>query len=657
MKDFNETLCKQQRCSEGMASLDSLPPEILLHIASYITDTAKDVRSLARFSSISKAIYEHIHDSPVLWKKAYISYWVFESAGLRGRSADIYQCNPPQIYNGLKPGLGEGSPRQAFYDRQKFDRDLTEALDNAIKPSRRRFSALKKICAAGMDAADVLNKFWYNAAKDADFEKLLWCHRLRRGISSSLGDRLMKQVAAPSKSVGKKVLGSPEALDTLFALSAYVRHKALLPEYDIRKTIETFAEHILHAWKHESDCEFLTNRSPCQCIRRCEGTAGYDAVLGELNKYGLTNLSPSDYYKIENSFLSTALLDNSPPLPIVLVVIFCAVASKVGCTCWPVSYPGQVLASILYNVDGQQQRAFYSPFENGKVYQYDELTRSMRQNFGITLGEALSQLDVMHGDEIAIRSARNILNSLERHGTGVDSYPELLAGLRALHWAGQPLPLSPSEFAILMGKVDPFNFDAIWMPELNEMERRGQYQAGDAEKIKAVFLEVVERDMACERGPERFKPEKPIRYSIGTIISHKKYDYIGAIFGHDETCLQSDSWKEQMRIDEVEGGSDQPFYHVLRTDHQLMYVAQSNIRVLSCAACGDLETSGEKRSRPLTPALKHAMDLLEQDAEFGLMFRKWKNEGRCGYLPSRDAMFKYPPERWPPNPHACSFAE
>ncbi|GAQ85319.1 hypothetical protein KFL_002290100 [Klebsormidium nitens] len=72
------------------------------------------------------------------------------------------------------------------------------------------------------------------------------------------------------------------------------------------------------------------------------------------------------------------------------------------------------------------------------------------------------------------------------------------------------------------------------------------------------------------------------RHQVGTVIQHRRYGYKGLIFGWDPTCQRPKSWVEKNRVDDLEHGANQVFYHVLpdESDGQPrneMYVAQDNI--------------------------------------------------------------------------------
>jgi F-box protein 21 len=45
--------------------------------------------------------------------------------------------------------------------------------------------------------------------------------------------------------------------------------------------------------------------------------------------------------------------------------------------------------------------------------------------------------------------------------------------------------------------------------------------------------------------------------SVGCVVRHKKYGYIGAIVGWDGSCAQSQEWIDMMGIDKLANGRHQ----------------------------------------------------------------------------------------------------
>lgn len=60
-------------------------------------------------------------------------------------------------------------------------------------------------------------------------------------------------------------------------------------------------------------------------------------------------------------------------------------------------------------------------------------------------------------------------------------------------------------------------------------------------------------------GPGAPAPE----YRVGQYFEHRRYKYLGVVIGWDETCKMPDAWIQQMRVDDLDRGRDQPFYHIM----------------------------------------------------------------------------------------------
>jgi len=75
---------------------------------------------------------------------------------------------------------------------------------------------------------------------------------------------------------------------------------------------------------------------------------------------------------------------------------------------------------------------------------------------------------------------------------------------------------------------------------------------------------------------ERFDVMK-VKWSIGVIIHHKKYDYRGVIFSFDPFCRADDQWYHGNR---TQPAREQPWYHVLVDGSETTtYVAEENLEL------------------------------------------------------------------------------
>ena len=81
------------------------------------------------------------------------------------------------------------------------------------------------------------------------------------------------------------------------------------------------------------------------------------------------------------------------------------------------------------------------------------------------------------------------------------------------------------------------------------------------------------RDRLYEK---RSKPDH-IKFNIGSVMLHKRYNYTCVLYGWDERCMMSEAWQERMGISSLEFQGNQPYYRVLADDDSERYVAQENL--------------------------------------------------------------------------------
>ena len=75
---------------------------------------------------------------------------------------------------------------------------------------------------------------------------------------------------------------------------------------------------------------------------------------------------------------------------------------------------------------------------------------------------------------------------------------------------------------------------------------------------------------------ERF-PAMQVKWSIGAIVHHKKYDYRGVIVSFDPRCRADNHW---YRGNRTQPSREQPWYHVLvDSSETTTYVAEENLEL------------------------------------------------------------------------------
>ncbi|CAI8022711.1 F-box only protein 21, partial [Geodia barretti] len=87
---------------------------------------------------------------------------------------------------------------------------------------------------------------------------------------------------------------------------------------------------------------------------------------------------------------------------------------------------------------------------------------------------------------------------------------------------------------------------------------------------------VAVREARMGKAPEqkRHSITTNVKFSVGMVMKHKRYNYRCVIYGWDEKCVQSEDWIAQMRVDQHPPGRHQPFYNVLAHDGSNRYAAQ-----------------------------------------------------------------------------------
>jgi len=173
-----------------------------------------------------------------------------------------------------------------------------------------------------------------------------------------------------------------------------------------------------------------------------------------------------------------------------------------------------------------------------------------------------------------LRSANNILNSLHMRGWEHDFQEEDHLNAGGLYGAGCIMALFGGHLAFLTRVLDEnhiflLDYKAIYLDLIlkslpdDTLER--------AEAVMAANRKIDKRQAVCTRGLAE------IKFAVGMCLRHKRYGYNGAIVGWDPHCHQSDAWINQMQVDDLPRGRNQPFYHVLSFAGSEYYVAEENI--------------------------------------------------------------------------------
>ena len=315
------------------------------------------------------------------------------------------------------------------------------------------------------------------------------------------------------------------------------------------------------------------------------------AVASYLRKSNLTGIEAGrEYHCLEHNFLGTALDDPSHnSLPLVSAAIYCYVAQRLGVNACPCGFPLHVHVIVMpppgYDLDGNGLDAA----EQGEPMYLDPF-RSEQETHLSTLQNQLALLGASHIEqgnflgesqitETVLRCARNILTSIQRMPQFPITHPapvDFVSARYAALWSSM-LFLNSTQAAELHHYLP-------WLMELfatdfpSDVSLVDQYLAPlfrDMPEYEHI-LESLHVMRAVDEMPKqarrRVTDNSKVKYWIGQVFEHRRYNYKAIITGWDTECGAEEHWMRRMGIDRLQAGRYQSFYHVL-------YVAYLSLRL------------------------------------------------------------------------------
>ena len=306
------------------------------------------------------------------------------------------------------------------------------------------------------------------------------------------------------------------------------------------------------------------------------------AIASYLRANNLTGIDQSrEYHCLEHNFLGMALNSREHnSLPLVSAAIYCYVAQWLGLDARPCGFPFHVHVIITphpcFDLDDNE----LSPGEQGAPIYMDPF-RSETETSIFDLQNQLNVLGASHADkatylgkssisEIALRCGKNILNSVhylyQFHDLQFASVDVTNARYAAL-WSLMLLSGSstPRELRVyLPWLMELFVADFPWDIHFIEQYMVPLFQ-GMAEYDH--LLESLHVMRAVDEMPKQVRrrtaANKEVRYKIGQVFRHRRYDYIAVITRWDAECDAGEPWMMRMGIDRLPRGRHQSFYHAL----------------------------------------------------------------------------------------------
>ncbi|KAI8627595.1 hypothetical protein F5Y19DRAFT_173081 [Xylariaceae sp. FL1651] len=623
-----------------MTSFDSLPDELLHQILHYLSpeQTLKTVALLShRLNRIAQ--------EPLLWKhycQTNFRYWQAEHRfddKVQGRLHDV-------DWKGL------------YLLRLKRNSRIAKLIDGIVTSRVSRLDKTEQICQYGYDAKDYLLT---QCRIDESAEDVL----ARRYYSCTVLDSIHRSLAIEEWAKYQKYAALRVGQDTsnIERLNCGMKLERALGAFDM---------FMLHDNEGDLDeiCELLddiASRFRAANLGLDQATTREKAIalarwLHANNMTGLNDPSEETYRYLRNCLIGRALRDDQhPSLPIISAAIYSALASRVGFEAYPSVLPNHVHAIVLsppgVSLDGatlphnqaqHQESMFLDPFGSDEEVPYNHI-----QNLLFRLGIYIGHDDLLtptSTDLIVMRTAQNIRASFTSFRT-IDRPLSQLIPMIELNrgdWARnlQPALYSMIWASIMMVPVLPDNEEVRWdwqqdvrdlltyfyeyFPEDSWLiekyvcpmydtfatpSRRQSNWELPSKRVRDQIRDIRRVD-ASTRAPRRRSSLAEgihVKYHVGQVFKHKRYDYHGLILGWTtEGAGGITNWEQDSPLRDSWRGYSEPYYRCMvgtdGSDHHI--IAEGSIEAV------------ELRGGPevLPPEIR---DLIPMAGKF---FKRWDGE-------------------------------
>ncbi|KAK5114721.1 hypothetical protein LTR62_002295 [Meristemomyces frigidus] len=563
-----------------------LPEELLEAIVSYLPpiDTVAFGRTCRRSN---KATYE-----PLVW-----------------RAHCLRQYRHWQPSHEIKEKLSQPPAqvrwRKLFVERKQRDKEALDLFNTLLQTQQHRIHRMEKVAAHGYDVKDVLLQERDGTPDDAEdvlarrYYADAILGQIHRATALEKWTRLLKQQMVRLE----EVLGAYD----LFVLAG--RRGDL---DDIDQELDRLAAEV-----RSQDLQFdtLSIREKAILIARY---LRVHSLVG--------NPSETDYHALRNNFISLALFH--PPhtsLPLQSVAIYCAVARRLGVNASPSNYPYHVHAVIKtpsdMTLDGAPRVEREHDFDDPGDIMHMDPWRSETEMAREELSARLLQMGAPPAQhwhhlgpatviDLVRRTCRNIMNSVQETRDRDRQNPPIPSSL-------QPPDMDGAWYSSLWAML--LLGDSLQPSTLHRrrqclpylIETHQSHFPSDLNLIEKIILpmmasqpesRVLTNLVANARTADSTKmapsPRPPkdqlrawfipgiggVRFMIGTYFKHRRFQYEGMIVGWDTRCSAEPRWIEDNRVDRLQGGREQPFYHVVAADRSIRYVAEENIDTVSASS-------------------------------------------------------------------------
>ncbi|KAI0121651.1 hypothetical protein BJ170DRAFT_588003 [Xylariales sp. AK1849] len=579
-----------------MPSFDALPDELINQILHYISPD----ESLSTIPLVSKR-FHRVAQTPLLWKyycQTSFRYW--------------------QPDHGFKEKLRQKASavdwKSLFALRLQRNHHIARLANGIVASRVSRLQKTEEICQYGYDAKDFLLS-QCNIGDDAEdvlARRYYSCNVLdsiHRSVAIEEWAKYQKHAAKIGEVTNTERLTCGMKLErALGAFDMFVLHDNDGDMDEISDMLDSLTDQFRAIHK---DVDEMTTRQKSTALV---------AWLHSNNITGMEQDEETSRY-LRNCLIGRALKDDQhPSLPMVSAAIFSALAERLGIEAYCCALPSRVHAIVLsptgISLDGrpipedeaQQENMFFDPYSSESEVTIEYL-HSFLHHLGMHLGHD-TMLVPTATDLIIMRTAQNIRASFTSFRSIERPVAELvpLTELRRGDWARnlQPALYSMIWASIMMVPVLPDNEDVRWdwqqdvrdlltyfydyfpedawlvekyvCPMYDTFAAPGRRQNAWELPSKRVRDQIKKIRLAdsTERPPRRrseLASSVPVKFRIGQVFKHKRYDYHGIILG-----WSVDETSGSMGLDDTSSWSNnksvQPYYRCMvstdGSDHHIV---------------------------------------------------------------------------------------
>lgn len=317
------------------------------------------------------------------------------------------------------------------------------------------------------------------------------------------------------------------------------------------------------------------------------------------NLVGLGRTGTHHYHDLQNNFIGFALHDKDhPSLPLISAAIYCCVARRLGVDASPCALPFHVMVVVRaprgFKVDGKPSlpdeavgSMYMDPFETDQEVSVSEIVSRLRL-VGALESQQSAYLEPTPVSDLVVRTSRNILMSVQEshrraQGRHVDrdsmvpvpSFADLDGAFYGALWAslllGIPANGDGPVFATIRRRtyLPTFveHFETHFPTDVSLIENHiiPMFQhSPEFDQLQGSVRVMRSVDSMPKQVKRRTKEVSGrVRYNVGQVFQHKRYNYLAVITGWDTECGANEQWMAQMRVHELSRGPGQSFYHVL----------------------------------------------------------------------------------------------